>query len=47
MSVLGGEQDALAEEREPGAAEHLALDHSFRAGRCVWENAGNYTIAIR
>jgi hypothetical protein len=22
-----GEQDAVAEEREPGAAEHLALDH--------------------
>lgn len=25
--VLGGEQDALAEEREPCLAEHLALDH--------------------
>jgi hypothetical protein len=25
--VPGGEQDALAEERESGAAERLALDH--------------------
>ena len=27
VSAGCGEQDALAEEQEPGAAEHLALDH--------------------
>jgi hypothetical protein len=27
LSVLGGEQDSLAEQRQPGPPEHLPLDH--------------------